>query len=89
MSDTSLPGLRSPVSAQQMTAEREAVVLVAETMAKYQRPRLFRRRRSPMEFVPIAREVVATLFLLPKGQDIVRRIELLPLDFDDHQGADQ
>lgn len=47
------------------------VVLVAETMAKYQRVRWLRRRRSPMDFVPMAREIVATLFLLPEGQRLV------------------
>ena len=51
-----------------MTADRQAVVLVAETMAKYARKRRFRRQPTAFDFVPIAREVVATLFLLPNGQ---------------------
>jgi hypothetical protein len=50
------------------------VALVAETLAKYQTPRRWRRRRSPMDFIPISREVVATLFLLPDGRRLVKEV---------------
>lgn len=62
------------------TPEMRAVILVAETMARHVPKRRFRRRASPIGFVPIAREVVATLFLLPEGQALVAEIVASPTD---------
>lgn len=51
-----------------------AVIEVARVLAKYgpaPRPRLRPwRRPTPMDCIPLAREVVASLFLLPEGRAI-------------------
>lgn len=62
--------------------ERKAVVLVAEGLANVSNVNLrwWQRKRHPMDFIPIAREVVAILLLLPDGRDLCRRI------LDDHDG---
>lgn len=57
-----------------LPAQHRIVALVAETLAKYQERRWWQRRRSPFDFIPISREVVATLFLLPDGRRLVEEV---------------
>lgn len=63
-----------------LTPEMRAVVLVAQALAKYAPQRRLRRRAHPYEFIPIAREVVATLLLLPEGQALVREVQASQID---------
>lgn len=56
------------------TPEMRAVLLVAQTLAKYAPRRRFRKQPHALEFVPIAREIVATLFLLAEGQRLVAEV---------------
>lgn len=56
--------------------ERMAVVLVAEgfTKAANRNLRWWQRKRHPMDAIPLAREAVAILLLIPEGRELSRRI---------------
>jgi hypothetical protein len=68
------------VSEPYLPVERQAVALVAEGLAVAfnHNKAWWQRSRLPFEFVPLAREAVAVLLLLPRGRGLSNQILARP-----------